>query len=69
MAEYGNGFDDDTLARVLRRSSSGCTRSAAAAPSGSSTTPRLGKAPENKVTPELAALKGSGLHPLVVCVR
>ncbi len=25
-------------------------------------------APENKVTPELAALKGSGLHPLVVFV-
>ena len=28
----------------------------------------LGKAPENKVTPELAALPGSGLHPLVVFV-
>jgi S-DNA-T family DNA segregation ATPase FtsK/SpoIIIE len=28
----------------------------------------LGMAPENKVTPELAALQGSGLHPLVVFV-
>ena len=28
----------------------------------------IGKAPENKVTPELAALPGSGLHPLVVFV-
>jgi S-DNA-T family DNA segregation ATPase FtsK/SpoIIIE len=29
---------------------------------------RLGKAPENKVTPELASLQGSGLHPLVVFI-
>ena len=29
---------------------------------------RLGKAPENKVTPELASLKGSGLHPLVAFI-
>ena len=28
----------------------------------------IGKAPENKVTPELAALPGSGLHPLIVFV-
>jgi S-DNA-T family DNA segregation ATPase FtsK/SpoIIIE len=28
----------------------------------------VGKAPENKVTPELASLSGSGLHPLVVFV-
>ncbi|MEV6375804.1 cell division protein FtsK [Micromonospora musae] len=64
MSEYGNGFDDDTLARCFafiewlyeecRRRSKRIEHYA-----------RLGKAPENKVTPELASLKGSGLHPLV----
>ncbi|MFF3864177.1 cell division protein FtsK [Micromonospora sp. NPDC001898] len=64
MAEYGSGFDDDTLARCFafiewlyeecRRRSKRIEHYA-----------RLGKAPENKVTPELASLKGSGLHPLV----
>ncbi len=64
MAEYGNGFDDDTLAACFafiewlyeecRRRSKRIEHYA-----------RLGKAPENKVTPELASLKGSGLHPLV----
>ncbi|MBL6277504.1 cell division protein FtsK [Micromonospora fiedleri] len=64
MAEYGNGFDDDTLARCFafiewlyeecRRRSKRIEHYA-----------RLGKAPENKVTPELASLKESGLHPLV----
>ena len=64
MAEYGNGFDDETLARCMafiewlyeecRRRSKRIAHYA-----------RLGKAPENKVTPELASLKGSGLHPLV----
>ncbi|HEX6500171.1 MAG TPA: cell division protein FtsK [Micromonosporaceae bacterium] len=64
MAEYGNGFDDDTLARCFafiewlyeecRRRSKRIEHYA-----------RLGKAPENKVTPELASLTGSGLHPLV----
>ncbi|BCJ65877.1 cell division protein FtsK [Polymorphospora rubra] len=64
MTEYGNGFDDDTLARCFafiewlyeecRRRSKRIEHYA-----------RLGKAPENKVTPELASLKGSGLHPLV----
>ncbi|SCL34178.1 DNA segregation ATPase FtsK/SpoIIIE, S-DNA-T family [Micromonospora nigra] len=64
MAEYGNGFDDDTLARCFgfiewlyeecRRRSKRIEHYA-----------RLGKAPENKVTPELASLKDSGLHPLV----
>ncbi|MFI5935770.1 cell division protein FtsK [Actinoplanes sp. NPDC051494] len=64
MAEYGNGFDDDTLAKAFgfiewlyeeaRRRSKRIEHYA-----------RLGKAPENKVTPELASLKGSGLHPLV----
>jgi S-DNA-T family DNA segregation ATPase FtsK/SpoIIIE len=64
MAEYGNGFDEETLAACMgfiewlyeecRRRS---TRIAHYA--------KLGKAPENKVTPELASLHGSGLHPLV----
>lgn len=64
MAEYGNGFDDDTLAACMgfiewlyeecRRRSKRIAHYA-----------KLGKAPENKVTAELATLKGSGLHPLV----
>jgi DNA segregation ATPase FtsK/SpoIIIE, S-DNA-T family len=64
MAEYGNGFDDDTLARCFgfiewlyeecRRRSKRIEHYA-----------KLGKAPENKVTPELASLTGSGLHPLI----
>jgi DNA segregation ATPase FtsK/SpoIIIE, S-DNA-T family len=64
MAEYGNGFDDETLARAFafiewlyeeaRRRSKRIEHYA-----------RMGKAPENKVTPELASLKGSGLHPLI----
>jgi S-DNA-T family DNA segregation ATPase FtsK/SpoIIIE len=64
LTEYGNGFDDETLARAAlfiewlyeecRRRSKRIEHYA-----------RLGKAPENKVTPELASLKGSGLHPLV----
>ncbi|WP_433208073.1 cell division protein FtsK [Dactylosporangium sp. CS-047395] len=64
MAEYGNGFDDETLAACFafiewlyeecRRRSKRIEHYA-----------KLGKAPENKVTPELASLKGSGLHPLV----
>ncbi|KDA44965.1 cell division protein FtsK [Frankia sp. BMG5.23] len=67
MSEYGNGFDDDTLERCAamidwvfaecRRRSERIAFYAAA-----------GKAPENKVTPELASLKGSGLHPLVVWI-
>ncbi len=67
LTEYGNGMDDDTLikcgamiewlyAQVERRS----VRLNHYA--------RLGKAPENKVTPELAGLQGSGLHPLMVFI-
>jgi S-DNA-T family DNA segregation ATPase FtsK/SpoIIIE len=64
MAEYGNGFDEETLAKCFafiewlyeecRRRSKRIEHYA-----------RLGKAPENKVTPELASLKDSGLHPLI----
>ncbi len=67
MTEYGNGFDDDTIARCAKffdwlfeeceRRSKRIAHYAA-----------LGKCPENKVTPELASLKGSGLHPLVCFV-
>ncbi len=67
LSEYGNGFDDDTLeacAAMLKWLYDECRRRSeriafyAAA----------GKAPENKVTPELASLKGSGLHPLVAFI-
>jgi S-DNA-T family DNA segregation ATPase FtsK/SpoIIIE len=67
LSEYGNGFDDDTLAAcagmfdwLYQECQHRAKRIAHYA--------RLGKAPENKVTPELASLKGSGLHPLVVFV-
>jgi S-DNA-T family DNA segregation ATPase FtsK/SpoIIIE len=66
-AEYGNGFDDDTieacaamLAWLYKEARRRAERIAHYA--------KLGKAPENKVTPELASLKGSGLHPLVVFI-
>jgi S-DNA-T family DNA segregation ATPase FtsK/SpoIIIE len=67
LAEYGNGMDDQTLARCaamidwlyaeVQRRSLRVDHYA-----------RLGKAPENKTTPELASLPGSGLHPLVVFI-
>jgi DNA segregation ATPase FtsK/SpoIIIE, S-DNA-T family len=66
-AEYGNGQDDDTIARCAamfgwlygegQRRAKRIEHYAA-----------IGKAPENKVTPELASLPGSGLNPLVVFV-
>jgi DNA segregation ATPase FtsK/SpoIIIE, S-DNA-T family len=66
-AEYGNGNDDDTLTACADMFtwlySEGQKRSRRIAHYY-----ELGKAPENKVTPELAALPGSGLHPLVVFV-
>ncbi|GLY26826.1 hypothetical protein [Kineosporia sp. NBRC 101731] len=65
--EYGNGFDDETIARCAQffdwlfeeceRRSKRIAFYAA-----------KGMCPENKVTPELASLKGSGLHPLVCFV-
>jgi S-DNA-T family DNA segregation ATPase FtsK/SpoIIIE len=66
-AEYGNGNDDDTLRACA-------DMFAWLYGEGQKRSKRiehyyqLGKAPENKVTPELAALPGSGLHPLVVFV-
>jgi S-DNA-T family DNA segregation ATPase FtsK/SpoIIIE len=66
-AEYGNGFDDDTLARCSAMFDwlyAECERRSKRIAHFAG----LGRAPENKVTPELASLKGSGLHPLVVFV-
>jgi S-DNA-T family DNA segregation ATPase FtsK/SpoIIIE len=66
-AEYGNGFDDDTLARCAAMFDwlyAECERRAKRIAHFAG----IGRAPENKVTPELASLKSSGLHPLVVFV-
>jgi S-DNA-T family DNA segregation ATPase FtsK/SpoIIIE len=65
--EYGSGFDDETLARCAAMFDwlyEECQRRAKKLAYYTS----VGKAPDNKVTPELASLKGSGLHPLVVWV-
>ncbi|HEX5403973.1 MAG TPA: cell division protein FtsK [Pseudonocardiaceae bacterium] len=66
-AEYGNGFDDDTLTRCAAMFDwlyAECEQRAKRIAHYAG----VGKAPENKVTPELASLKRSGLHPLVVFV-
>lgn len=66
-AEYGSGQDDDTalaalmLLRWLRQE---CGRRSAKVKHYAA----RGMAPDNKVTPELASLKGSGLHPLIVFI-
>jgi S-DNA-T family DNA segregation ATPase FtsK/SpoIIIE len=64
-AEYGNGNDDDTIRACADMFSwlygQGQKRAKRIAHYAA-----IGKAPENKVTPELAALPGSGLHPLIV---
>ncbi|GAA1384134.1 FtsK/SpoIIIE domain-containing protein [Catellatospora chokoriensis] len=67
LAEYGNGMDDDTIARAAafvdwlfeecQRRSKRIAHFKA-----------KGMAPDGKVTPELASLKGSGLHPLVAFI-
>jgi DNA segregation ATPase FtsK/SpoIIIE, S-DNA-T family len=66
-AEYGSGNDDDTLAACADMFGwlygEGQKRAARIRRYA-----ELGRAPENKVTPELAALPGSGLHPMVVFV-
>lgn len=67
LTEYGNGFDDDTLAACADMVDwlyAECQRRSKRIAYYAS----VGKAPENKVTPELASLKGSGLHPLVVFI-
>ncbi len=64
-AEYGNGNDDDTIRACADMFGwlygEGQKRAKRIAHYAA-----IGKAPENKVTPELAALPGSGLHPLIV---
>jgi S-DNA-T family DNA segregation ATPase FtsK/SpoIIIE len=66
-AEYGNGNDDDTIGACADMFGwlygEGQKRARRIAHYAA-----IGKAPENKVTPELAALPGSGLHPLIVFV-
>ena len=66
-AEYGNGNDDDTVRACADMFSwlygEGQKRAKRIAHYAA-----IGKAPENKVTPELASLPGSGLHPLIVFV-
>ncbi|WP_205302878.1 cell division protein FtsK [Nonomuraea montanisoli] len=65
--EYGNGFDDETKARCAAMIAwlyKECERRSKRIDHYAA----LGKAPENKVTPELASLKGSGLHPLIVAI-
>ncbi|MBB6351247.1 S-DNA-T family DNA segregation ATPase FtsK/SpoIIIE [Nonomuraea muscovyensis] len=64
-SEYGNGSSDQVIGRaaaLVKWLYAECERRAARI----SHYHELGKAPENKVTAELASLKGSGLHPLVV---
>jgi S-DNA-T family DNA segregation ATPase FtsK/SpoIIIE len=64
-AEYGSGNDDDTLKACADMFGwlygEGQKRAKRIKHYA-----EIGKAPQNKVTPELAALPGSGLHPLVV---
>ena len=66
-AEYGNGNDDDTIRACADMFGwlygEGQKRARRIAHYAA-----IGKAPENKVTPDLAALPGSGLHPLIVFV-
>ncbi|MFI6921991.1 cell division protein FtsK [Nonomuraea spiralis] len=65
-AEYGNGQDDETIGRAAALIRwlyhTECQQRAAKIAHYHA----LGMAPKNKVTPELAARKDSGLHPLVV---
>jgi DNA segregation ATPase FtsK/SpoIIIE, S-DNA-T family len=67
MTEYGNGFDDETIAACAAFFEwlfTECERRSKRIDFYAA----KGMCPENKVTPELASLKGSGLHPLVCFV-
>jgi S-DNA-T family DNA segregation ATPase FtsK/SpoIIIE len=67
MTEYGNGFDDATIeacAAFFDWLFTECERRSKRIDFYAA----KGMCPENKVTPELASLKGSGLHPLVCFV-
>jgi S-DNA-T family DNA segregation ATPase FtsK/SpoIIIE len=63
-SEFGSGADDDTVEQalgMLRFLYRECLRRGPVIKRMA----KAGKAPENKVTPELAAIKDLGLHPLV----
>jgi S-DNA-T family DNA segregation ATPase FtsK/SpoIIIE len=67
MTEYGNGFDDNTVhacAAFFDWLFTECERRSQRIDFYAA----KGMCPENKVTEELATLKGSGLHPLVCFV-
>jgi S-DNA-T family DNA segregation ATPase FtsK/SpoIIIE len=67
MVEHGNGIDDDTVgaaAAMLDWLWEECLRRSKRIDHYA----RAGKAPDNKVTPELASLKGSGLHPMLAFI-
>jgi S-DNA-T family DNA segregation ATPase FtsK/SpoIIIE len=67
MAEHGNGIDDDTVGAagaMLDWLWQECLKRSKRIDHYA----KLGKAPDNKVTPELANLKGSGLHPLLAWI-
>jgi DNA segregation ATPase FtsK/SpoIIIE, S-DNA-T family len=67
LSEYGNGFDDATIgacAAMVEWLYAECQRRSKRIDFYAA----KGKCPENKVTSELASLKGSGLHPLVVFI-
>jgi S-DNA-T family DNA segregation ATPase FtsK/SpoIIIE len=65
--EYGSGADDDTCEAalaLLRHLYKECLRRGPVIKQMA----KAGKAPENKVTPELAGMKSLGLHPLVAFI-
>jgi len=66
-AEYGSGADDDTALRALGMLEwlyAECQRRGPVVKAMA----KAGKAPENKVTPELASAKGLGLHPVLAFI-
>jgi S-DNA-T family DNA segregation ATPase FtsK/SpoIIIE len=65
--EYGSGADDDTCEAalaLLRHLYKECLRRGPVIKQMA----KAGKAPENKVTPELAGMRSLGLHPLVAFI-
>lgn len=66
-AEYGSGADDETALRalgLLRWLYAECQRRGPIVKRMA----KAGKAPENKVTSELASMKGLGLHPILAWI-
>ena len=65
--EFGSGVDDETIGRalaMLRSLFRECERRGPIIKRMA----KAGKAPENKVTPELAGIKNLGLHPIVAFI-